>query len=145
MDEIYKLVGQIIEVCQYFEGFFQLVVAMEPFIVDPTFDGETIQGQTIEEWMENHKEEVISNVEESFSETLGNSIKKAAPLLNLLENELIAVQNFLKERNRLVHMYFKETDFLKHHDNPGFIRSQILYLEKRLKKMRNAFNRLKKY
>ncbi|MCL2675330.1 MAG: hypothetical protein FWE84_01900 [Firmicutes bacterium] len=144
MNEIYKLIGQIVEACQYIEGMFQSIIAFQP-IIESDYDEEkeTVNGMPLEIYMLEHKDEIARDFKKAYEMCLGNVTSKVFSMHDFPQNLVNAIMKVIKERNRIIHYFFKENDFYLHWNNEKFIRQQVAYLQKRVDKTRNVCDQLR--
>lgn len=127
MEQIYNLVGQIIENAQYLE--YNLIMMIKYDKILSIFKNN--QSVNLHDY-EKVITQATSDVEELKHKTLGEIIYTINAMNTLSEEELTDLEKVLKTRNYLVHRYFKEKDF---DDNPDLIIRERGYLTNTLNRM----------
>lgn len=127
MEEIYSLVGKIIETAQYLEYNLIIMVKYEK-ILQVFSNNETIT--------KDYYLKIVQSATE-FSEslkrkTLGEIIFTLNEMNTLSSEELKDLEKVLRVRNYLVHQYFKDKDFENQMAN---INKEISYLTNTLQRM----------
>ncbi len=144
MDEIYRLVGQMVEACQYIEGIFQQIIAFQKLLEsDYDDEKETINGIPLQAYVLEHQGEIVNDCKKAYETCLGNATSNAFSMLEFPPNLVNAIMKIIKERNQIIHCYFKETDFYTHWNNDVFLKGQAAYLQKRVIKARNVCDQLR--
>jgi hypothetical protein len=144
LDEIYKLIGQIVEASQYMEGMFQQVVAFQQILnSDYDVEKETVNGLPLQNYIFEHKDEIVNDCKKAYGMCLGNAANKVFSMDDFPQNLVKEIMKVIKERNNIIHHYFKETDFYKHWNNKKFLQNQIAYLKNRVDKTRNVCDQLR--
>lgn len=145
MNKIYILIGQLVEASQMIEGMFQEINVINYF-VDNNYDeeNETISGMPVNEFFEKNKDggnDLIKN----FKMTLGNAFEKANKNNEFPTSLINGVLKVIKERNEIIHYYFRLTDYYTNWNNEAYFKAQIDWLTKRVKKTRNVCDEVRKY
>jgi len=144
LNEIYKLIGQMVEACQYIEAMFQQIIAFQR-ILDSDYDEEkeTVNGVPLETYILEHKDEIANDYKKAFEMCLGNATSKVFSMHDFPQSLVNAILKVIKERNRIIHYYFKETDFYTQWNNEKFMKNQVAYLQNRVDKARNVCDQLR--
>lgn len=120
MNRIYTLIGQIMENAQYVEWNLALMLRCHT-ILKEFEETDTIPLSLFEN--------VIKDAEnlayELSHQTLGEILRKVKETRLLKLDEINKLEKVLRERNQLVHQYFKKHDF----DSVVNIEKEVLYLE----------------
>lgn len=120
MNRIYTLIGQIMENAQYVEWNLALMLRCNT-ILKEFEETDTIPLSLFEN--------VIKDAEnlayELSHQTLGEILRKVKETRLLKLDEINKLEKVLRERNQLVHQYFKKHDF----DSVVNIEKEVLYLE----------------
>jgi hypothetical protein len=119
MEEIYNLIGEILEIVQYIEWNIVVLACRE---CDEDSDELWGEMQTM---------------------TLGQVIKKAQQIEVFDEDNIEELEYILNKRNYLVHRYFKDQDFVKHKWNEPFLdnkRKELFNMLIRFKKFNDMLN-----
>lgn len=126
MEKLYILIGQIIENAQYVEWNLALMLRCHT-ILKEFEDCDTIPLSVFEN--------VIKDAEdlsyELSHQTLGEILRRVKETRLLKLNDILKLEKVLKERNKLVHQYFKKQDF----NSTINITKEISYLEEILQNM----------
>ncbi len=145
MNTIYLLIGQYVEATQMIEGMLQGFNSIE-FFVDNNYDDETstINGMAIEDFFIENQDDITNVFINSMSMTLGISARifKRHEFPSHLVNGIMKV---IKQRNSIMHEYFKTPDFYNNWNNEKFFKSQIEMLTNRVIKTRNVCDELRVY
>ncbi|MDR0425634.1 MAG: hypothetical protein LBH24_00520, partial [Clostridiales bacterium] len=114
--------------------------------IDSDYDDEkeTVNGIPLEDYIVTHQDEIVKDYKKASEMCLGNAASKVFSTQGDFSQDLInAIMKVIKERNHIIHNYFKETDFYTHWNNEKFLKHQIAYLKKRVDKTRNVCDRLR--
>jgi len=129
MDEIYNLVGKIIENAQYLE--YNLIIMIKYDKILKIFKNQKVI----------QKDEYLKKVEEATEfansikrKTLGEIIYIINEMNTLSNDELKDLEKVLKTRNYLVHQYFKDLDLEQGLSNDKLLK-EVRYLNNILTRM----------
>jgi energy-converting hydrogenase A subunit M len=116
MKEIYALVGELMETCQYIEHNLAVIICYKVYAG-------------------NDESKVDALFEKMSTSTLGQVMKIVRDSDEFAADTIQEMQGILADRNEIVHQFFKKNDFNKHYKNAGFIENKRRYLANRLREM----------
>lgn len=126
MERLYTLVGQIIENAQYIEWNLALMLRCH-MILKEFEENDTIPLSVFEN--------VVKDAEdlsyELSHQTLGEIVHRVKETRLLKLDDILKLEKVLRERNKLVHHYFKKHDF----DDNSNVEKEISYLTNILNNM----------
>ena len=126
MERLYTLVGQIIENAQYIEWNLALMLRCH-MILKEFEENDTIPLSVFEN--------VVKDAEdlsyELSHQTLGEIVHRVKETRLLKLDDILKLEKVLRERNKLVHQYFKKYDF----DDNSNVEKEISYLTNILNNM----------
>lgn len=139
MNQIYNLIGQIIENSQYIEWNLALMLRCDTILkeFEKTSSIPLSRFETVVKEAENLAFELGHM-------TLGEIIRLARETNQLSNYEIESLEKVLRARNYLVHQYFKKHNIEEEKSNPNFLEKEINYLTNILNNMLQVNNALAK-
>jgi len=111
MEEMYCVIGEIIEICQFIEHNFAIMMCRE----DRTCDADEL---------------FLKMSKMTLGQVVG--LVKKSGMFN--EDAISDFEKMVNDRNEIVHQFFKKNDF-QNNQKPNFFKNRLSYLKNRLKEL----------
>lgn len=105
INELYCLIGEILEVAQYIEWNLAVLICKSNRIKAAT-----------------NEDELFDSMQTS---TMGQIIGEAEKIKIFSNEDIKELKYILMKRNYLAHQFFKKNDIVKHQDNAHFLNNKI--------------------
>jgi len=143
MDQIYLLIGQYVEATQMIESMLQGYLIFEDMIRNYDQNTQTINGLDFESYFSINQDKLIKEISKKSTMTLGTAAHSTFSNKEASVELARSIFKVTRERNKIIHEYFKTPDFYIHWDNKDYLNNQINFLTTKVNEAREVCDKLR--